>query len=139
MALLFYSLRCNHCVKLLDIVDKEKSLQSVLSFHDVNQGPIPQQLVPYVKNVPTLFTKDNKVLTGKEIFDWVKSIIPPKEEELTGMSVSYGTGLDNNEGGGDMFDLDSYSVPLAPEITPELQAKIDKNVSDAYNLASNNK
>lgn len=139
MALLFYSLKCRHCTKLLNIVDKEKSLQSVLSFHDVNQGPIPPQLVPYVKSVPTLFTNDNKVLTGKEIFDWVKSIIPPKEEEFSGISVSYGTGLETNEGGGDMFDINNYSEPLAPEITPELQAKIDKNVSDAFNLVNNNK
>tara|TARA_R110002074_G_scaffold276009_3_gene447425 strand:- start:554 stop:949 length:396 start_codon:yes stop_codon:yes gene_type:complete len=130
-------MRCKHCTKLLDIVDKNKALQSVLTFHDVNKGPIPPQLKPYITTVPSMFTKDQKVLTGKEIFDWVGTMIKPKDDGFTGWDSGFGAGLDGDDGDGGLFDLDGYGVALKPEISEDLQSRIDKDVNDAYNSANN--
>ena len=138
--MLFYSMRCAHCVKLLEFIQKHKAIGSVLQFHDVNRTPIPQQLRPYIQAVPALITKDSKLLTGKEISQWFDGLIPKKQEEFTGVDSSdYGTSLDGNPdtSGGDIFTLDNYGMELAPQMTPELQAKIDKDVSDAYNTSNN--
>lgn len=138
--MLFYSMRCKHCVNILEIISKHKALQSVISYHDVNTKPIPNQLRQYIQAVPALITQDSKLLTGKEIHKWFDAVLPKKKQELVGMDSSdYGTTLDGNPdtSGGDIFSLDSYGMNLAPEMTPELQAKIDKNVSEAYNGANN--
>jgi hypothetical protein len=40
--------------------------------------------------------------------------------------------LDGGEGGPEMFDLDSYGMSMQPMLTPELKAKMSKDVKDAY-------
>ena len=39
----------------------------------------------------------------------------------------------DGEGTDELYDIDSYGMSLQPAMTPELEEKISRSVSDAYN------
>jgi len=43
------------------------------------------------------------------------------------------TSLEESENNKQMFGLDNYGMSLQPSMTPELEEKINRSVSDAYN------
>jgi hypothetical protein len=61
-------------------------------------------------------------------------LLPP--EELTACQLGGWGGnlssLDGSEEGGDMFELSMYGQALQPAMTSELEEKINRSVSDAY-------
>tara|TARA_R110002074_G_scaffold377777_2_gene555376 strand:- start:3537 stop:3950 length:414 start_codon:yes stop_codon:yes gene_type:complete len=131
MALLLFSRRCEHCNNIIEYVRKNEPLHSVVSFHDVNQKGIPDQLKGKISSVPTMITKDGGLLVGKEILSWFESILPSEFQGMGGDSMS-GLDLDNpEEGDGGMFNLDNYGGAIAAQMTPELEARINVKVSDA--------
>ena len=132
MALLLFSKRCQHSMKIIKYVQDNKPLHSMLRFHDVNQLGIPEELQGKINSVPVLLTKnDHKILVGKEIMAWFESVLPV---EFEGADSGFGASLTDPEGGGGdgMFQLDSYGLALAPPMTSEMQSKIDQSVQDAY-------
>lgn len=138
-ALLIFSLRCKHSVQILDIIQKNKALMKIIKLHDVNRGGVPQQLQGKINSVPVIITNDGNFMVGKEAKNWVVSMIP-ENKEVTSMGFGgMGAGIQSlenpEENDQDIFSLDSYGSSLAPQMTPELQQKIDMNVSDAYNKA----
>ena len=136
-ALLLYSMRCQHSMNVLNTIQKNKALQSVIRLHDVNRHGVPQQLLGKIDCVPALITKDGNIMTGKEVRNWVTSMIPENKEVISMGFGGMGAGIQSlenpDENDQDIFSLDSYGSSLAPQMTPELQQKIDMNVSDAYN------
>jgi hypothetical protein len=44
---------------------------------------------------------------------------------------------DVSRNGGGAFELDNYGSTLQPAMTPELEAKINRSVSDAFNQIKN--
>ena len=137
MALLFFSKRCEHCKNVIDFVRKNKPLHSVVSFHDVNEKGIPEQVKGKISSVPTMVTKDGNILVGKEILSWFDSILPSEFSGVDGGGLG-GASLDDPEGGdGGMFELDGYGGNIGAQMTPELEAKINSSVSDAYGTRSN--
>jgi hypothetical protein len=48
------------------------------------------------------------------------------------------TTLEDGEGTNEMFEIDSYGVTLQPAMTPELEEKISRSVSEAYNQQTKN-
>ena len=133
MALLLFSQRCQHSMKLIKYIQENKPLHSMLRFHDVNKMGVPEQLDGKINSVPVLVTtSDNKILVGKEIMAWFESALP---SDFVGMDDKFGgaslTDADDN-GGGDMFALDNYGVPLSPQMTGDMQKKIDMSVQEAY-------
>lgn len=138
-ALLLYSMRCQHSVNVLNIIQKNKSLQPIIRLHDVNRQGVPQQLLGRIDCVPALITKDGNIMTGKEVKNWISSMIPDSDEigsiGFGGMAAGIQSLENPEENDEEFFDLDSYGTSLAPPMTPELQRKIDMNVSEAYNQA----
>lgn len=136
-ALLLYSKKCENCLNLLAIIQKNmKILQPLISFHDVNTRPIPPQIRAKIKSVPTLITQDGRIMVGRETFEWVKSMLP--QEEVGGLGSTEGMqDLDDSSGGGDMFGLDSYGASLKPHVSKEVEERINKDVSAAYNERNN--
>lgn len=133
-ALLLYSHRCQHSIEAVNIIKKNKVFNGLIILHDVNTKPIPQQLRPKVTHVPTIITKDGKVMAGGEVLTWLRSMIP---SDFSGVDYSVGTNLDGSEMSGGYFDMDSYGASLKPELTTELKNKIDMDVSEAYNVRNN--
>lgn len=94
--ILFYSSRCNHSNKALDIIKKNNikiDLQSIDTL---------QTMPSFLKVVPTIvIKKDSKILEGKEVFEYLNkqeennSIQPFFSNEMTGYSDGYSY-LDNS-------------------------------------------
>jgi hypothetical protein len=133
MALLIYSTKCKHSMEILSYVNETPQLKQIVRLHDVNQFGIPQQYKGKINRVPTLLTQNGKMLVGNEVRQWLSSLLPPQElltcdvyGKCRGLSALDGTEDD------DFYDLGNYGQSLQPAMTPELQAKISRSVSDAY-------
>ena len=138
-AILIYSQRCKHSISALKVIQANKALHPIISFHDVNIKPIPPQMKSKITHVPTLITKDGKIMSGKEVITWLNSMIP---SEFSGVDSNSGglftSNLDgSDEGPGSYFSMDSYGESLKPEMTEDLKKKIDMDVSEAYNVRNN--
>lgn len=137
MALLIYSTKCNHSMEILKFIGSHDQLKQIVRIHDVNRLGIPPQYKGQITRVPTLLTQNGKMLVGSEVKQWLQSLLPVEELmtcDLTGRcSVAALDGTDDDS----IFDLSNYGQSLQPAMTPELQAKINKSVSEAYDTIKN--
>ena len=132
-ALLVYSDKCTFCKDVMSYVSSNEQLSQIVRYHNVNTLGLPPQYQKQITRVPTLLTKNGKILVGKEIKQWLSSLLPV---EFTSCSLGGGFGsssIDGNDDNDSMFSLDSYGQSLQPAITPELQARISQSVNEAYN------
>lgn len=131
MSLLIYSPRCKHSMEVIDYVNQHQQLKQLVYFHNINTQGVPPNYRNKIDRVPTMLTKNGKILVGNEIKNWLDSLLPKKEVEHGsiggfGGSMSSLDGKDNNS---NMFTLDQYGQSLQPAMTPELQEKISRDVS----------
>lgn len=124
MSLLVFSDRCKHSIDLIQFIRQHPSLGRIVRFHNVNTQGIPNKRI---ERVPTLLTSDGKILVGGEVRAWLESMLPSNFSEYEDFSIGMSS-LDNTETDGNIFNLDMYGQSLSPEITPELQAKIDRSM-----------
>jgi len=130
-ALLIYSNKCKNCAEVIQFIHSKPQLQPVVKYHDVNQLGVPNQYRNKIKGVPVLLTKNGKLLNGKqEIVTWLQSLLPCSVSHQS-FSVGKGLGMSLLSGGEDdtHFNLSEYGQPLQPAMTPELEAKISKDVA----------
>lgn len=131
MSLLIFSPKCTHSMDLVEYVNRHSQLKQLVHFHNVNTMGIPPQYRTKITRVPTMLTKNGKILVGKEIHNWLESLLPVQDLETCGFGKCEMTTLDG-ESNTEIFGLDQYGRSLQPAMTPELEAKINRNVSDAY-------
>ena len=136
MSLLIYSPQCNHSLDIIDYIQKNENLKQIVSYHNINKLGIPPQFKSKISRVPTMLTKNGKLLVGNEIKNWLESLLPVKELEMAGFGTCSMTTLEGGQSIDDMFGIDSYGVSLQPPMTAELEEKISRSVSDAYNVES---
>lgn len=131
MSLLIYSPRCKHSMDVIEHVNKHPQLKQLVHYHNVNTQGIPPNYKNKIKRVPTMLTKNGKVLVGNEIKNWLDSLLPAKDVAHAGIGgMACGmTTLDGGRGVSDMFSLDDYGQSLQPAMTKELQEKISRDVS----------
>ena len=136
MSLLIYSPRCKHSMDLVQYINDHSQLKQIVHYHNVNTQGIPNQYKTKLKRVPTMLTKNGKILVGNEIKNWLDSLLPKKDIDHAGfggdicsMTPLDGAGRDSN-----MFYLDNYGQSLQPAMTKELEEKIGRDVSkgEAY-------
>ena len=143
MALLLFSRRCKHSINIVNFIQQNKPLHPLIQLHDVNQAGVPQELHGKITGVPTLVTQNGQVMEGREVKNWLESMIPNTEPEydntLWGGRGARMQSLESGEADGSFYDLDSYGVSLAPKMTPELEKKINSSVSDAYSAVQSDK
>lgn len=133
MSLLIFSPQCNHSLDIIDYISKNETLKNIVSYHNINKLGIPPQFKNKITRVPTLLTKNGKLLVGNEIKNWLESLLPVQEIEMCGFGSCDMTSLEESENNKQMFGLDNYGMSLQPSMTPELEEKINRSVSDAYN------
>ena len=132
-ALLVYSDKCAHCKDIMSYVSSNPQLTQIVNYHNVNRLGLPPQYQKQITRVPTMLTKNGKILVGKEIKQWLSSLLPV---EFTSCSMGGGFGCSNIDGDdedGNMFSLDNYGQSLQPAITPDLQERISQSVNEAFN------
>lgn len=128
MSLLIYSDRCTYCMEIISFIQSNPALKPLVKYHNINQKGVPSK---QIKRVPSLVTPENNILVGGEVKNWLVSMIPCNfthfEDSGIGMS-----NLDNTESD-NFFSLDNYGMSLKPDVSNDIQAKIDANVSEVYN------
>jgi len=126
MALLVYSEKCKFSNDILKFIKGNASLSEIVRLHEIGRKGIPSKKIT---RVPTLITNDGKMCVGADVKSWLEMILP-KEIEMWSASGPSTSNLDGSETS-DMFDLERYGVTLQPEITPEMQKRIDAKLADA--------
>ena len=132
MSLLIYSPQCNHSLDIINYIQKHENLKKIVSYHNINKLGVPPQFKNKISRVPTMLTKNGKLLVGNEIKNWLESLLPGRDVVMAGFGSCNMTTLDG-EGTDEIYDIDSYGTSLQPAMTPELEEKISRSVSDAYN------
>jgi hypothetical protein len=130
MSLLIYSPRCKHSMDVIEYINKVPQLKQLVHYHNINTQGIPPNYRNKINRVPTMLTKNGKILVGNEIKNWLDSLLPKKEVEHSEISA-FGcsmTSLDGNDNTS-MFSLDDYGKSLQPAMTKELEEKINREVS----------
>jgi hypothetical protein len=132
-ALLIYSEKCNHCNNIIGFLQQHQQLMNMVKFHNVNTMGIPSEYASKINRVPTMLTTNGKLLVGNEIKAWLESLLPNEFSACEGFGGCNSASITGEDGDGGMFSLDSYGQSLQPALTPELEAKINKSVSEAFN------
>lgn len=134
MSLLIYSPRCAHSLDIVDFIQKNKTFQQMVKFHNINVHGIPQQYKNSITRVPTLLTQNGKILVGNEIKAWFESLLPTNDFGGCGFGAGCAvSSIDGNDDDDGIFSLDNYGRSLQPAMTKELEQRITMSVSDAYN------
>jgi len=131
MSLLIFSNKCKFSMEVIDFLNQNPQLKQIVSFHNVNIKGIPENVKGKITRVPTMLTKTGKFLVGKEIITWLNSLLPVKNVEFCDFGKCSMTNL-SGENNSVIFNLDDYGTSLQPPMTPELEAKINRDVSEAY-------
>ena len=71
MSLLIYSPQCNHSLDIIDYINKHEQLKQIVKYHNINKMGIPPQYKNKITRVPTMLTKNGKLLVGNEIRNWL--------------------------------------------------------------------
>lgn len=132
MSLLIYSPRCKHSMDVIEYINKHPQLKQLVYYHNVNTQGIPPNYANKINRVPTMLTKNGKILVGTEIKNWLDSILPAREVSHAGIGgdACSMTPIDGgNAHNSDMFYLDDYGRSLQPPMTKELEEKITRDVS----------
>jgi hypothetical protein len=115
---------------VIEYINKVPQLKQLVHYHNINTQGIPPNYRNKINRVPTMLTKNGKILVGNEIKNWLDSLLPKKEVEHSGIGA-FGcsmTSLDGNDNTS-MFSLDDYGKSLQPAMTKELEEKINREVS----------
>jgi hypothetical protein len=127
MALLVYSDRCKYSQEIIGFIKTQPALIEIMRFHNVSTSGVPSKKIT---RVPTLVTNEGKMCVGAEVKAWLESMVPTDFESWD-CSGDFCQNLDGSETPG-LFELEKYGESLQPILTPELEAKISMNITDAY-------
>jgi hypothetical protein len=98
--ILLFSPKCQHSIQLLQYLNANPQLKQIVQLHDVTVHGIPPAYAQRITRVPTLLTKNNKLLVGGDVRDWLDSLLPNSITncELGGKGCSYSSidGSDDN-------------------------------------------
>ena len=133
-SILIFSPRCKHSSSVIDFINSKPQLQSLVRYHNVNELGIPQQYKGKITSVPTLVTSNGKFLVGSEVLQWFYSLLP---SEISQCDISGGCkfsicNIEDDSTEDNLFNLNNYGQSLQPVMKPDLEAKISRNVNDAF-------
>ena len=117
-------------MEVIEYINQHKQLKQIVHYHNINTEGIPPAYRNKISRVPTMLTKNGKILVGNEIKNWLDSLLPT--EELSNWGFSGGcsmTTLDGDDNDTSVFSLDNYGQSLQPAMTRELEEKINRDVS----------
>jgi len=122
-----YSDMCKFSNEILKIVNSNPVLMNIVRLHNIVHLGVPSKKIT---RTPTLVTNDGKMHVGRDVKNWLISMIPV---ELTSWDTSpdFCSNLDGSECNENMFELERYGESLQPELTPDLEEKIAMSVTEA--------
>ena len=67
MSLLIYSPRCKHSMDVIEYINKVPQLKQLVHYHNINTQGIPPNYRNKINRVPTMLTKNGKILVGNDV------------------------------------------------------------------------
>ena len=131
-SILVYSDRCKHSDSILQFINKYPQLHQVISFHNITTQGVPDRRIT---RVPTMITKQGHMLVGNEIKKWLESLLPNEITNchINGSCIGVYSLSEADDDDDTLFSLENYGVSLQPNMTQELNKKINQSVSEAFN------
>jgi hypothetical protein len=126
-AIMLYSPRCEHCLEIFGLLEQCPFKDSI-KYQDIHKEPIPEEYRKVLTHVPGIITEDGRLLMGLEVKQWVLALMPTEVESFDHLKLASFDGNPNIVPG--LFDIESYGAPLAPPMTPELESKINKKITN---------
>ena len=133
MSLLIFSPQCNHSLDIISYINKHETLKQIVSYHNINKLGVPPQFKNKISRVPTMLTKNGKLLVGNEIKNWLESLLPVRDVEMAGFGSCNSTTFDG-EGTDEIYYIERYGTSLPPEITTAFDKKNNRTLFDLYNV-----
>lgn len=127
MNVLVISKKCvANCVPLVKYIQSKPELTKIIKIHDIHDNGVPSG----VKRVPTLIKQDGTLLIGGDIKTYLDSFVDSIPNiEANGNRFGFDIGGETDDG--TYCSLNSYGKSLAPEMTKELEEKINQKLEDA--------
>jgi len=72
---------------IIEYINKVPQLKQLVHYHNINTQGVPQNYRNKINRVPTMLTKNGKILVGNEIKNWLDSLLPKKEVEHSGIGA----------------------------------------------------
>jgi len=116
---------------VIEYINKHQQLKQLVHYHNINTQGVPANYRNKINRVPTMLTKNGKILVGNEIKNWLDSLLPKKDIEhgaIGGFDGSMSS-LHGDDTNSRMFRLDDYGQSLQPAMTKELEEKINRDVT----------
>ena len=123
MSLLVFSPKCKHSMEVLTFISSHSQLKQIVQYHNVSDSGIPPQYRTKITTVPTMLTKNGKILVGQKYRIGWNRFYQYKILKHADLGVCLSTTLDG-EGTSDMFHSRRLWKSLQPAMTRELEAKI---------------
>lgn len=123
MNVLIISKKCENCNAILSYINS-KNLTKLVKIHDVNISGVPQG----IQRVPTLIKNDGSILVGGDVKTYLDQFVP---NEIESHSTKLGYSIEGDDDSGNMFSIQSYGSSLAPQMTKELEEKINMSIDEA--------
>lgn len=127
-AVLIFSERCPYCIEVLNFIKEHPVLIPMIKTHDIGRYGVPDG----VQRVPMIITSNGEKHVGIEVLRWIENMIPTTFEGLCSSGKGCSPFDEPFDEVGDGFPLDSYGMSLSPNITKDIQSKIDKPIAEAY-------
>jgi hypothetical protein len=125
--LIYSSQRCRYCAEVIEFIKSNPVIIPLIKTHDIITEGVPRG----IDRVPTIVTSTGEKHVDIEVLRWLENMIPTTFEGCANCKLA--SSFDEPyDGIGDGFPIDAYGISLLPQITPELQARIDKPIGDAY-------
>ena len=125
--LIYSSQKCRYCAEVIGFIKNNPVIIPLLKTHDIITEGVPRG----IDRVPTIITSSGEKHVDVEVLRWLENMIPTTFEGCGNCKLA-STFDEPYDGVGDGFPIDAYGISLAPQITKELQARIDKPLNDAY-------
>jgi len=126
-AILVFSPKCPHCNEVYGILKQTPYLDKI-QLHNIHEKPVPDEHKQMLTHVPAVITKDGALLLGTEVKRWATELIPCEVESFCNSKFASFDGNPNLVP--NLYNLDLYGSPLAPPLTPEIEAKISKKLQN---------
>jgi hypothetical protein len=125
--LIYSSKKCTYCAEVIGFIKNNPVIIPFIKTHDIVYEGVPKG----IERVPTIMTSKGEKHIGIEVLRWLEGMIPTHFEGCTQCKLA--TTFDEPyDGIGEGFPIDAYGISLAPPITKELQARIERPLNEAY-------
>ena len=125
MNVLIVSQKCENSKTLLKYIESKDALKKIVKIHDINVSGVPKGIT----RVPTMMIPDGKVIIGGDIKMYLDQFAPDDFEPSSDGKLGFSLNGDADDDS--MFSINSYGNSLAPQMTPELEERINMSVEEA--------